>query len=110
MKILIDECVPNQIRGFLGNHDSVTARYAGLGGYKNGLLLSAAEGTYDLLITSDKNLRYQQNLTGRKLAILLLSTNDREVIEQNGERILNAVNRMKPREFLELELPAATPF
>ena len=81
-----------------------------MGGYKNGRLLDAAEGTYDVLITSDKNLRYQQNLTARKLAILLLSTNDREVIEQNAERILKAVNRLKPREFLELELPAATPF
>jgi predicted nuclease of predicted toxin-antitoxin system len=110
VKILIDECVPKQIRGFLGSHDSITARQAGLGGYKNGRLLNAADGTYDVLITSDKNLRYQQHLTGRKLAILLLSTNDREVIEQNGERILKAVNRMKPREFMELELPAATPF
>jgi predicted nuclease of predicted toxin-antitoxin system len=110
VKILIDECVPKQIRSFLGNHDSITARQAGLGGYKNGRLLNAAEGAYDVLITSDKNLRYQQNLSGRKLAILLLSTNDREVLEQNGERILETVNRMKPREFLELVMPAATPF
>jgi len=110
VRFLIDECVPKQIRGFLEDHDSVTARHAGLGGYKNGQLLNAAEGTYDLLITSDKNLRYQQNLTGRKLAILLLSTNDRELIEQNGERILKTVNKMKPREFLELELPPASLF
>jgi hypothetical protein len=79
-------------------------KYAGYGGYENGELLTIAEEEYDLFITSDKNLRYQQNLTGRKLAILILSTNDRDEILNNGECILATVNRMKQSEFAELEL------
>ena len=104
MTILLDECVPRPLRGFLIGHSVQTAQQAGLGGYKNGELLKAAEATFDLLLTSDKNLRYQQNLSGRSLAILILSTNKRSKVIANGERILEAVNRMKPNGFLELEL------
>ena len=104
MKFLIDECLPHQIRGRLTGHDSRALKYAGYSGYENGELLSIAEDEYDVFITSDKNLRYQQNLSGRKLAILLLSTNDRNEILNNGERILAIVNRMKQSEFVELEL------
>jgi predicted nuclease of predicted toxin-antitoxin system len=102
--ILLDECVPRPLRRFLSGHSVLTAQQAGLGGFKNGQLLKATEGVFDLLLTSDKNLRYQQNLTGRKLAILLLSTNNRTKLLQNGEKILSAVNRMKPGKFEELEI------
>ncbi len=104
MRILIDECLPHQIRGCLTGHDSRTVKYAGYGGYENGELLKTAEVEYDLFITSDKNLRYQQNLQGRKLAILLLSTNDRDDILKNTERILATVNRIRGSDFVELEL------
>jgi len=104
VKILIDECLPHQVRACLTGHDSRTVKYAGYGGYENGDLLRIAEDQYDLFITSDKNLRYQQNLRGRKLAILLLSTNDRNEILNNGERILATVNRMKGSDFVEMEL------
>jgi predicted nuclease of predicted toxin-antitoxin system len=104
VRILIDECLPHQIRGCLTGHDSQTVKYAGYGGYENGELLKIAEIEYDLFITSDKNLRYQQNLQERKLAILLLSTNDRDEILRNAERILATVNRIIGSEFVELEL------
>ena len=104
MTILLDECVPRPLKRFLTGHSVQTAQQAGLGGYKNGQLLKAAEGAFDLLLTSDKNLRYQQNLSGRSLAILILSTNKRGKVIANGQRILDAVNRMKPNGFLELEL------
>jgi hypothetical protein len=104
MTILLDECVPRPLKKFLTGHSVLTAQQAGLGGYKNGQLLTAAEGQFDLLITTDKNLRYQQHLATRKIGILLLSTNRRTVIEQNGDAILRAVNLIKDRQFLELEI------
>lgn len=67
MTILLDECVPRPLKRFLTGHSVHTAQQAGLGGYKNGQLLKAAEGAFDLLLTSDQNLRYQQNLSGRHL-------------------------------------------
>ena len=104
MKILLDECVPRSIKRLLVGHFVQTAQQAGFGSFKNGQLLKAAEAEFDLLITSDKNLRYQQNLKERRLAILLLSTNDRSVIELNGDKILRMVNQMKPSSYKELEL------
>jgi predicted nuclease of predicted toxin-antitoxin system len=104
VRILVDECVPRQIRSRLPGHYVRTAREAGFAGYKNGRLIKAAEADFDLMITSDKNLRYQQNLSGRTLSILLLSTNDRSMIELNGEKILRTVNQMKPDAFEEIVL------
>jgi predicted nuclease of predicted toxin-antitoxin system len=104
VKILIDECLPHQIRHFLTEHDAQTVKYAGYGGYENGDLLKIAEADFDLFITSDQNLQYQQNLLVRKLAILLLSTNELDEILQNKELILATVNRITPSEFVELEL------
>ena len=92
------------MKRFLAGHYVRTAQQAGFASYKNGELLKAAEAEFDLLITSDKNLRYQQNLEGRSLSILLLSTNDRSVIELNGDEILRTVNQMKPKSYKELEL------
>jgi hypothetical protein len=81
-----------------------TARESGFAGYKNGQLIEAAEGKFDLLITADKNLRYQQNLASRMLSILLLSTNKRSVIELNADKILRAINQMNGKGYKELEL------
>ena len=104
MRILIDECVPRQIRSRLPGHFVRTARESGFAGYKNGQLIEAAEGKFDLLITADKNLRYQQNLASRMLSILLLSTNKRSVIELNADKILRAINQMNGKGYKELEL------
>jgi hypothetical protein len=76
MKILLDECVPRPLRKLLVGHETSTAQEAGFGGIENGELLRRAEGRFDLFITADKNLRYQQNLTGRKIAIIELPTPD----------------------------------
>ncbi|HEY3874323.1 MAG TPA: DUF5615 family PIN-like protein [Candidatus Kapabacteria bacterium] len=105
MKILLDECVPRSMKRFIPGHFVRTAQQAGFASYKNGKLLKAAEDQeFDLLVTADKNLRYQQNLEGRLLSILLLSTNDRSVIELNGDKILRTINQMKPKSYKELEL------
>ncbi|HWF44562.1 MAG TPA: DUF5615 family PIN-like protein, partial [Candidatus Kapabacteria bacterium] len=68
MRILLDECVPRSMKQFLAGHYVRTAQQAGFASYKNGELLKAAEAEFDLLITADKNLRYQQNLEERSLS------------------------------------------
>ena len=73
MRILIDECIDERFRNSLAGHDCQTARYAGLAGLKNGDLLKAAEeAKFDVFLTVDQGLEYQQNLTGRKIAVLIL--------------------------------------
>jgi hypothetical protein len=105
MKILLDECVPWPMHKFLAGHECSTAQQCGWGGIKNGDLLRRAEGEFDLFITSDQNIRYQQNLAGRQIAILELSTNDLRRILAAQALILSAIETMQPREFRRLEIP-----
>ena len=74
MKILIDECLPTGIKASIVplGHECDTVREAGLGSKKNGELLAFADGKWDVLLTSDRNIKYQQNLKGRKISILIL--------------------------------------
>ena len=74
MRLLFDECVPRALKFMFSphGHDCVTVRDAGFAGKENGELLSLAESRFDVLITIDKNIRYQQNMSGRRLAILIL--------------------------------------
>ena len=67
MKVLVDECVPAKLARLLTNHGFTTAREKGWGSFKNGRLLSLAEPEFDLFLTCDRNLEYQQNLKGRKI-------------------------------------------
>jgi predicted nuclease of predicted toxin-antitoxin system len=62
MRLLIDECVPRRIKFLLANdeHECATVQDAGFGGKENGELLAVAEGHFDVLVTIDKNIRYQQ--------------------------------------------------
>jgi hypothetical protein len=72
MRILIDECIDERFRIALPGHDCQTARYAGLAGLKNGDLLAAAEtGNFQIFLTVDQGFEYQQNLTSRKIAIII---------------------------------------
>lgn len=74
MRILFDHDVPRPLRALLRPHMVVTAAAAGWENLKNGLLLDAAEESdFDILITTDKNMQHQQNLTGRGIAVIVLS-------------------------------------
>lgn len=105
MKILLDECVPWPMHRLLAGHECRTAQQQGWGGIKNGRLLQLAESEFDLFITSDQNVRYQQNLAGRKIAILELSTNKLRRIEAAVNLIQAAISSIKPAEFRQLEIP-----
>ena len=104
MKILLDECVPAQVRNALIGHDVTTAQLQGWTGITNGALLTAAENAgFELFILADKNLRYQQNLTGRKLAILELWTNHRPTLEKHFARIRASAESVQLGQYVVLE-------
>ena len=105
MKILLDECVPWPMHRLLTSHECSTAQRHDWGGIKNGRLLQLAEKEFDLFITSDQNVRYQQNLAGRRIAILELSTNKLRRIEAAMALIQSAIASIRPSEFRRLEIP-----
>jgi len=73
MRILIDECIDERLRHEFPAHDCETARYAKLAGLKNGDLLAAAEAAgFDVFITIDQNIPFQQNFSSRTIAVLIL--------------------------------------
>ena len=75
MRILIDECIDERFRNSLPGHDCQTVRYAGLAGLTNGELLAAAEtARFDVFLTVDQGIEYQQNLSGRNIAIIIFRT------------------------------------
>jgi predicted nuclease of predicted toxin-antitoxin system len=76
MKVLIDECAPKALKQSLAahGHESLTVQEAGWSGKQNGELLALAETKFDVLITVDTNLQYQQNLTKRKIAIVVIQS------------------------------------
>jgi hypothetical protein len=106
MRILLDECVPQQVRQALPEHEVLTVQGMGWTGLSNGDLLDAAEQAgFELLLLADKNLRYQQNLSLRRIAILELWTNHRPTLELHFPVIRAAVGRIKPGEYLALPAP-----
>jgi len=73
MKILLDECIPRKLKHSLPDHECHTVPEAGLAGKKNGSLLDLAESAgFQIFVTMDKGLEYEQNLAGRSIAILIL--------------------------------------
>jgi predicted nuclease of predicted toxin-antitoxin system len=77
MKILVDECLPAPIVKSLApfGHECKTVREVGLASRKNGELLSLADGKWDVLLTNDRNMKYQQNLIGKTISIMILCAN-----------------------------------
>lgn len=102
MKILLDECTPRIVKKRLPQRDIRTVQEMGWSGIKNGDLLLAAEGQFDVFITTDKNLRQQQNLAGRDLAILLLPTNQVPVVEALIPAIDAALDTVRVGDFVEI--------
>lgn len=81
MRLLFDECVSRLFKASFAvhGHECFTVPEVGLAGKKNGELLALAEGKFDVFVTIDKNIRYQQNLSGRKIAILIIRARSSEI-------------------------------
>ncbi len=71
MKIIIDECVPSLVKKGLSRREILTVQEMGWAGIKNGELLKLVAAEFDVFITSDKNLRFQQNLANHAVAVIL---------------------------------------
>jgi predicted nuclease of predicted toxin-antitoxin system len=80
VKILLDECLPIDLRHAFSTHEAHTVDWAELKGKKNGELLDAAElAGYDVLLTMDQGVEYQQNLTNRRIALLVLAARSNQL-------------------------------
>lgn len=103
MRIIFDENVPWPLRHLLPDHDVTSVQREGLGGTENGELLAALDGKFEVFILCDKNLRYQQNLKGRRIAIVELPTNRWPVIKNLAEAIIRKLSDCTPGAYLTIE-------
>ena len=103
MKIIFDQGVPVPLRRHLSEHLVNTAYELGWHTLDNGDLLDEVEAAgYEVLITTDKNIRHQQNLADRTFAVLVLPSPRWPAIELRTAEILDALNEMAPGAFVEL--------
>jgi hypothetical protein len=97
VKVLLDENLDHALRKLLGPHEVVTVTYMGWTGLQNGALLRAAEESgMDVLLTGDQTLAYEQNLAGRRLAIVALSVLQLPIIKENLIKIIAAIEAAAP--------------
>ena len=102
MRIILDQGTPAPLRTVLGGHQVSTVYELGWSTLSNGELLAAAEDEFDVLVTTDRSLRHQQNLTGRRLSILILPTTSWPRLREHTETILRETLSMAPGEYREL--------
>ena len=104
MKVLFDVNMPRPLRREFPGHEVVTAQALGWGELVNGELLKAAEEAgFEAFVTADRNLCYQQNLSGRRIAIVVLPTNNLRVLTALTAAIRLAVEQLKPGDYVELK-------
>lgn len=106
MRILIDECAPRDLKlSFTGHKcECQTVQEVGWSGKKNGELLSLAEGKFDVLVTLDKNMQFQQNLRGRKIAVLFVGarSNDFDDILPHLPECFAALESIQPGQMVRV--------
>jgi hypothetical protein len=106
MLVLFDQGTPRGIARWLTNHTVKEAKSQGWDKLTNGELLTAAEQAgFDLLLTTDKNLRYQQNLEGRRIAIVVLGKGRWRLIRPLISSVVEAVNAAQPGTYTEVDIP-----
>ena len=106
MRILFDQGVPRGLAASLRSHDVTEARALNWERFSNGALLKLAEDAgFNLLLTTDKNVRYQQNLADRKISIVVLGQSPWWLVRQHLDQIVAAVNAATPGSFAEVDIP-----
>ena len=105
MKLLLDECVTRRLKRDLIGHEAKTVAEAGFRGIKNGALLHAASVDFDVLITVDRNLPFQQNVQTLQLGIIILKASGitYDDLKLLAPRILEALDILKAGEFIQIE-------
>jgi hypothetical protein len=108
MRVLFDQATPVPIRPYLARHTINTAFQMGWDKLKNGELPATAEQAgFDLFLTTDKNMRYQQNLAVRTIAIVVLGQQQWPHVRPHVQRIVDAVNAATRGSFTEVDIPYA---
>lgn len=106
MLILFDHGTPAPLLSFLVGHTVTKTKDLGWDRLSNGELLKAAEEAgYEILVTTDKNIRYQQNLTGRRIALVVLANPRWPVVRRYVQRVVTAVNAASPGTYTEVDIP-----
>jgi hypothetical protein len=96
--------MPHQLRLHLLDHDVFTAVHVGFSGFKNGELLRAAEaGGYDVLLTGDLSIEHQQNMIGRRIAVVSVSANNWRIIQNHIPAIAAAIQAARPGSFSRVD-------
>jgi predicted nuclease of predicted toxin-antitoxin system len=100
VKVSLDENLDHSLRKYLNGHDVVTVSFMGWAGLKNGeLLRTAEENGIEVIVTGDQTLHYEQNLTGRRLAIVALSAIQLPIIKENLSKVIAAIDNAIPGSF-----------
>jgi len=102
VRILIDESLPRYLKKVLVEHAVFTVQEMGWAGIRNSELLAKAESNFDVLLTADKNLRYQQNLSGLALAIIVFPSNRLSVVKTLAPQVKDALSVIRQGEIIEL--------
>lgn len=109
MKLLLDECLPRKLKGALPGHEVRTVPEMGWAGIENGDLLPLIESKFDAFITIDGNMRYQQNMSGRSFALIVLKARDNtiETLLPLMPQVLAALPSLVPEQIVKIAAPPA---
>ena len=106
MRILFDNNIPRGVARFLTSHSVVEARERGWDKLANGELIAVAEQAgFEVMVTADKNIRYQQNLEARKIALVVLENSQWPMVKLVAEKIAVAVNTAQLGSYVEVDVP-----
>ena len=106
MLILFDNSTPRGLAHFLTGHFVEEARSRGWDELSNGDLIDAAEQAgFEMIVTTDKNIRYQQNLASRQIAIVVLEHSQWPMVKLVADKIAEAVNAATPGSYVEVPVP-----
>ncbi|MGA9631664.1 MAG: hypothetical protein WBQ63_09600 [Candidatus Acidiferrales bacterium] len=106
MLILFDHGTPGPLQPFLTGHTVRKTKELGWDTLGNGELLNEAErAAFEVFVTTDKNIRYQQNLSSRRIAIVVLGNSKWPMVERYVDRVVVAVDSAKPGSYVEVEIP-----
>ena len=106
MRVLLDECVPRKLRGELPGHKVKTVAEMGWAGTKNGALLQRAASEFDVLLTVDQGILYQQNLAGLPLALIIVKapSNDIKDLRPNMPKVLQVLTTIQPGQVVQVDI------
>lgn len=106
MFVLFDQGTPVPLRTFLSGHSVETTAQRNWERLKNGELLKVAEAAgFDVFVTPDKNIRFQQNLRNYRIAVVVLGNPQWPALRQHGARVAAAVNAARPGTYSEVQIP-----